>query len=164
MERERRITRGILEVLAEFDHPLMIVTKSDLVVRDLDILGPMAAKGLAKVALSVTTLDPDLTRRMEPRCPRPEKRLAAIQACREAGVPTGVLVAPIIPAVNDPEIEAILEAAAEAGRPASWVLLRLPLEIEDLMTEWLRTHAPDRADPFCPWCVPGRKALSGGLG
>jgi len=147
VERERRITRQILEVLSETGHPVMIVTKSDLVTRDLDILGPMAARGLAKVGLSVTTLDRDLARSLEPRTPRPDKRLAAIRACREAGVPAGVLVAPIIPAVNDPEIEAILEAARDHGAgSASWVLLRLPLEIEDLMTEWLRTHVPDRAD------------------
>ncbi len=147
VERERRITRGILEVLAEHDHPVMIVTKSDLVVRDLDILGPMAAKGLAKVAISVTSLDPSLSRKMEPRCPHPEKRLAAIAACAEAGVPTGTMVAPILPAINDPEIEAILERAAAAGaESASWVLLRLPLEIKDLVEEWLRCHFPDRAD------------------
>jgi DNA repair photolyase len=147
VERERRITRGVLEVLAEYEHPVTIVTKSDLIVRDLDILGPMAAKGLAKVSLSVTTLDPALARLMEPRVPRPDKRLAAIRACREAGVPAGVLVAPIIPAVNDPEIEAILARAAAAGaESAGWVLLRLPLEIKDLVEEWLRAHFPDRAE------------------
>ena len=147
IERERRITRGILEVLAEHDHPVMIVTKSDLITRDLDILGPMAAKGLAKVALSVTTLDTGLSRKMEPRVPRPDKRLAAIAACAAAGLPTGVLVAPIIPAVNDHEIEAILSRATEAGATsAGWVLLRLPLEIKDLIEEWLRSHFPDRAD------------------
>ncbi|MDF1792024.1 MAG: PA0069 family radical SAM protein [Thalassobaculaceae bacterium] len=147
VERERRITRGILEVLAEHEHPVTIVTKSDLVVRDLDILGPMAAKGLASLCLSVTTLDRDLARLMEPRAPTPEKRLAAISACAAAGVPSGVLVAPIIPAVNDSEIEAILERAHAAGaRHAAWVLLRLPLEIKDLVEEWLRAHFPDRAD------------------
>lgn len=147
VERERRITRGILEVLAEHEHPVTIVTKSDLVVRDLDILGPMAAKGLASLSLSVTSLDRDLSRLMEPRAPTPEKRLAAIRACADAGVPSGVLVAPIIPAVNDSEIEAILARAHEAGaRHAAWVLLRLPLEIKDLVEEWLRAHFPDRAD------------------
>jgi DNA repair photolyase len=147
IEREMRITRGILEVLAEFNHPVMIVTKSDLVTRDLDILGPMAEKGLAKVGLSVTTLDRDLARTLEPRAPRPDKRLAAIRACVAAGVPTCVLVAPIIPAVNDHEIEAILaEAAAAGATSATWVLLRLPLEIEGLMREWLTAHAPDRAE------------------
>lgn len=147
IERERRITRGVLEVLAEHDHPVMIVTKSDLIARDLDILGPMAAKGLARVALSVTTLDRGLARTLEPRAPRPDKRLAAIRACAEAGVPVGALVAPVIPAINDSEIEAILEAVAEAGaESAGWVLLRLPLEIKDLVEEFLRAHFPDRAD------------------
>ncbi|MCR9175065.1 MAG: PA0069 family radical SAM protein [Alphaproteobacteria bacterium] len=147
VEREMRITRGLLEVLAEFEHPVMIVTKSDLVTRDLDILGPMAAKGLAKVGLSVTSLDRDLARTLEPRAPRPDKRLAAIRTCADAGVPASVLVAPIIPAVNDHDLEAILERAAEAGAgSASWVLLRLPLEIEDLMREWLEAHVPDRAE------------------
>lgn len=147
VERERRITRGILEVLAEHEHPVMIVTKSDLIVRDLDILEPMAAKGLAKVSLSVTSLDRDLSRLMEPRAPRPDKRLAAIRACADAGIPTGVLVAPIVPAINDAEIEAILERAAASGaRSASWVMLRLPLEIKDLVEEWLRAHFPDRAE------------------
>ncbi|MEQ8586625.1 MAG: PA0069 family radical SAM protein [Thalassobaculaceae bacterium] len=147
VERDRRITRGILEVLAEHDHPLTIVTKSDLVVRDLDILGPMAAKGLASVSLSVTSLDRELSRLMEPRAPTPEKRLAAVRACAEAGVPAGVLVAPIVPAVNDDEIEAILARARDAGAShAAWVLLRLPLEIKDLVEEWLRAHFPDRAE------------------
>jgi len=147
IERELRITRGILEVLAEHDHPVMIVTKSDLVVRDLDILGPMAARGLAKVGLSVTTLDRTLARTLEPRAPRPDKRLAAIRACADAGVPASVLVAPVIPAINDHEIEAILEASKAAGaETASWVMLRLPLEIAELVTEFLRAHFPDRAD------------------
>lgn len=147
VEREMRITRGILEVLAEHDHPVMIVTKSDLVVRDLDILGPMAAKGLAKVGLSVTTLDGELARTLEPRAPRPDKRLAAIRACVAAGVPASVLVAPVIPAINDHEIEPILEAAAAAGaESATWVLLRLPLEIAGLVEEFLRAHFPDRAE------------------
>ncbi|EDP62856.1 Radical SAM [alpha proteobacterium BAL199] len=147
IEREMRITRGVLEVLAEHDHPVMIVTKSDLVVRDLDILGPMAAKGLAKVGLSITTLDLGLARTLEPRAPRPDKRLAAIRACVDAGVPASVLVAPVIPAINDHEIEPILEAAAAAGaEAATWVLLRLPLEIAGLVEEFLRAHFPDRAD------------------
>ncbi len=147
VEREMKITRGILEVLAEHDHPVMIVTKSDLIVRDLDILGPMAAKGLAKVGLSVTSLDGELARKIEPRAPRPDKRLAAIAACAAAGIPTSVLVAPVIPAVNDHEIEPILTAAAAAGATsATWVLLRLPLEIAGLVEEFLRAHFPDRAD------------------
>ena len=147
IERDRRITRGVLEVLAEHDHPVMIVTKSDLIIRDLDILTPMAAKGLTMVTLSVTTLDRKLARTLEPRAPRPEKRLAAIRACAAAGVPVSVLVAPVIPAINDSEIEAIVEAAADAGAgSAGWVLLRLPLEIKDLVEEFLRAHFPDRAD------------------
>jgi len=147
VEREMRITRGILEVLAEHDHPVMIVTKSDLVIRDLDILGPMAARGLAKVGLSVTSLDGELARILEPRAPRPDKRLAAIRACADAGVPASVLVAPVIPALNDHEIEPILEAAVVAGaESATWVLLRLPLEIAGLMEEFLRAHFPDRAE------------------
>lgn len=147
VEREMRITRGVLEVLAEHEHPVMIVTKSDLVVRDLDILAPMAAKGLAKVGLSVTTLNGELARTLEPRAPRPDKRLAAIRACADAGVPASVLVAPVIPAINDHEIEPILEAAAAAGaEAATWVLLRLPLEIAGLVEEFLRAHFPDRAE------------------
>lgn len=147
VEREMKITRGILEVLAEHDHPVTIVTKSDLIVRDLDILGPMAAKGLAKVGVSVTTLDRELARKLEPRASRPDKRLAAIRACAAAGVPTAVMVAPVIPAVNDHEIEPILEAAVAAGADsAAWILLRLPLEIADLIEEFLRSHFPDRAE------------------
>lgn len=147
VERERTITRSILEVLAEHEHPVTIVTKSDLIVRDLDILGPMAAKGLAAVSISVTTLDRKLARTMEPRASSPEKRLAAIRACSAAGVPTGVLVAPLIPAVNDSEIEAILDRAhAEGAGVAGWILLRLPLEIKDLVEEWLHAHFPDRAE------------------
>ncbi len=147
IERDRRITRGILEVLEEHDHPVMIVTKSDLVVRDLDILGRMASRGLAKVGVSVTTLDGTLARTLEPRAPRPDKRLAAIRACVDAGVPASVLVAPVIPAINDHEIEPILEAAVAAGaESATWVMLRLPLEIAALVEEFLRAHFPDRAD------------------
>ncbi len=145
VERELRITRGVLEVLAEARHPVGIVTKSDLVLRDLDILAPMAAEGLARVCLSVTSLDPKLARTLEPRAPRPDKRLAAIRALKEAGVPVAVLSAPVIPALNDPELEAILEAAAAAGADAaSYVLLRLPLEIAPLFDEWLAEHYPDR--------------------
>ncbi len=146
IEREYKITRGILEVLRDFNHPVMITTKSALVERDLDILVPMAAKGLASVALSVTTLEPALARAMEPRAPRPDKRLAAIRALAKAGVPTAVMTAPMIPALNDAEMERILDAAAEAGAiSAGYVLLRLPLEIKDLFAEWLAAHAPDRA-------------------
>ncbi len=145
IERRWRITREVLEVLARTDHPVTIVTKSALVARDIDILAPMAAKGLARVAMSVTSLDRRLSRSMEPRASSPEKRLAALKALSEAGIPTGVMVAPIIPALNDPEIEAILEAAAAVGvGEAGWVLLRLPLEVTEIFKGWLVEHHPDR--------------------
>ncbi len=147
IERSRRITRGILEVLAAYGHPVGIVTKSALVVRDIDILAPMAARRLAKVYLSVTTLDSGLARRLEPRAPTPARRLEAVREVAAAGIPTGVLVAPVIPALNDAEIEDILAAAHAAGASsASYVLLRLPLEVKDLFREWLAVHAPHRAD------------------
>ncbi len=146
IERERRITRRILEVLAEFNHPVGIVTKSALVTRDIDILAPMAAKGLVKVALSVTTLDAKLARAMEPRAATPMKRLEAIERLAAAGIPTVVMVAPIIPAVNDAEIESILKAAFAAGaREAGYVMLRLPLEVRDVFKDWLEAALPDRA-------------------
>jgi DNA repair photolyase len=146
VERERQITRRVLEVLAECRHPVTILTKSDLVVRDLDLLAPMAADNLAGVGLSVTTLKPQLARTLEPRAKSPAKRLAAVRALNDAGVPTGVMAAPMIPALNDEELEAILKAAAESGaRWAGYVLLRLPHEIKDLFAEWLDEHAPDRA-------------------
>ncbi len=145
IERQYRITRSVVEVLARTDHPVGIVTKSNLVTRDIDLLAPMAAKGLAKVYVSVTTLDRDLARRMEPRAPTPERRLAAIAALADAGVPVGVMVAPIIPAVNDDEIEAILARAHAAGaREAGYVTLRLPLELRELFREWLAVNFPDK--------------------
>lgn len=147
VERKRRITRAILEVLAACDHPVAIATKSALVVRDLDILAPMARRKLASVGISLTTLDPALARVMEPRAAAPVKRLAAIRAAADAGVPVTVMAAPIIPFVNDQELERILEAAAAAGASAaSRVLLRLPLELKELFEEWLRAHFPDRAE------------------
>ena len=146
IERERRITRAILEVLAEFNHPVGIVTKSALVTRDIDILAPMARKGLVKVALSVTTLDPKLARAMEPRAATPAKRLAAMEQLSAAGIPTVVMVAPIIPAVNDSEIEAILSAARTAGAAeAGYVMLRLPHEVKDVFRDWLHATMPERA-------------------
>ena len=146
VERERRITRGILEVLAECGHPVTIVTKSALILRDLDILAPMAARRLARAAVSVTTLDRRLANRMEPRASTPAKRLGAIRALAEAGVPTAVMAAPVIPGINDSEIEAILAAAAEAGaREAAWVMLRLPGEVAELFEEWLAAHEPLKA-------------------
>ena len=145
IERVHRVTRSILEVLSRTNHPVGIVTKSASVVRDIDLLAPMAAQGLAKVALSITTLDPVLARSMEPRAASPERRLEAIRRLTEAGIPTTVLVAPIIPAVNDAEIEKILEQAYAAGaREAGYVMLRLPLELEDIFGEWLLAHMPDR--------------------
>ena len=145
IERERRIMRGILEVLEKAGHPVGIVTKSALVARDIDILARMAKRNLAKVAISVTTLDPQLARTMEPRAPTPPRRLEALKALSEAGIPTTVMVAPVIPALNDSEIERILDAAAHAGaKEASYVLLRLPLEVRDLFREWLMANYPDR--------------------
>ncbi len=146
VERERRITRRILEVLAGCDHPLTIVTKSSLVERDLDLLAPMAARGLAAVYLSVTTLERTLARRMEPRAAAPQRRLETLRALSAAGIPTGVMFAPVIPAVNDSELEAVLGAAAEAGACwAGYVLLRLPLEVRELFEEWLQAHLPLKA-------------------
>jgi DNA repair photolyase len=147
VEKERRITREILQVLSDFGHPLSIVTKSALVTRDIDILAPMAARGLVSVALSITTLDRDLARIMEPRAATPARRLDAVHALRSEGIPVHVLAAPIIPAINDGEIEALVEASAEAGaRGMGHILLRLPLEIKDLFREWLEEHFPDRAE------------------
>jgi len=145
IERELEITRQVLEVLWRARHPMTIVTKSALVLRDLDILAPMAEAGLARVMISVTTLDPALARKMEPRAPTPARRLEALSELNRAGVPAGVLAAPMIPALNDSELEAILETSAEAGAErAGYLLLRLPLEIKELFEEWLASHFPDR--------------------
>jgi DNA repair photolyase len=147
VERRLRITRGVLEVLARCRHPLTIVTKSAAVVRDLDLLAPMARHDLARVAISVTTLDGDLARRLEPRAAAPHRRLQAIRQLSDAGVPTAVMVAPIIPALTDHEIERIMEAGAAAGATsAGYVLLRLPREVKELFAGWLAAHAPGRAD------------------
>jgi DNA repair photolyase len=146
IEAKWRIMRECLEVLAACEHPLTITTKSDRVLRDVDLLAPMAAKDLVAVAVSITTLDPALHRKLEPRAPRPEKRLAALHGLAEAGVPVHVNVAPIIPAINDSEIEAIVAAAAEAGaKSASWIPVRLPHEVSPLFQDWLAVHFPDRA-------------------
>ncbi|MGA7326462.1 MAG: PA0069 family radical SAM protein [Rhodomicrobium sp.] len=145
-ERERKITRSVLEVLDRFSHPVAIITKSALVVRDLDILSRLASRGLVKVAVSVTTLDRRLARTMEPRASTPEKRIEAIRQLSTAHVPAAVMAAPMIPALNDHELERILEAAAAAGAlEAAYVLLRLPLEISPLFQEWLRAEFPSRA-------------------
>jgi DNA repair photolyase len=146
VEETHGIARAVVEVLAEFGHPLGIVTKSDRVLRDLDILGPMAAKGLVHVGVSVTTLDPVLARRLEPRAPAPARRLAAIRTLADAGVPVFALHAPMIPALTDHEMERLMEAAAAAGAlTASYVPLRLPHEVAPLFRDWLDAHYPDRA-------------------
>jgi DNA repair photolyase len=145
IERQHQIMRRILEVLERYGHPVGIVTKSALVLRDLDILARMAQRNLVKVALSVTTLDPQLARVMEPRAATPARRLDALGKLVAAGVPASVMVAPVIPALNDAEIERILDAAAALGvREAGYVLLRLPLEVRDLFREWLMANFPDR--------------------
>jgi DNA repair photolyase len=146
IERKWQIMRRVLEVLRDHRHPVSIVTKGALVVRDLDLLAPMAATKLASVAISVTTLDRDLARMMEPRASTPAKRLHAIEALSKAGIPVSVMAAPMIPGLNDHELEAILAAARDHGaQSAGYVLLRLPLEIKDLFSEWLETHVPLRA-------------------
>jgi DNA repair photolyase len=146
IERRYRIMRRILEVLSAANHPVGIVTKSALVLRDLDLLSSMAARGLVKVALSVTTLDRKLARAMEPRASTPDKRIEALARLVGAGIPTSVMVAPVIPGLTDMEMQRILERSAAAGvTNAGYVLLRLPLEIGDLFTEWLRANCPDRA-------------------
>ncbi|MBP6876921.1 MAG: PA0069 family radical SAM protein [Phenylobacterium sp.] len=146
VERTTRITRGVLEVLERFGHPCSIITKSALILRDLDVIGAMGRRNLCRVAISVTSLDRKLARSMEPRAATPERRIAAIKALAEAGVPVVVMFAPAIPSLNDHEMEAVLERAAEAGaKGAGYVALRLPREIKDLFREWLETDHPDRA-------------------
>lgn len=146
-ERQHRITRGILEVLAECRHPVSIITKSALVERDLDLLTDLAAHNLVHVLVSVTTLDSELKRRLEPRTAGPARRLAAVRRLCAAGIPCGVLAAPMIPGLNDHELEQILAAAADAGaRFAGYVLLRLPHEVAPIFSDWLDQHYPLRAD------------------
>jgi len=146
LERERRITRSLIELFHETSHPVGIVTKNALVERDLDLLAPMAAKKLVAVSISVTTLDNGLSHRMEPRASAPRRRLEAVRRLAEAGVPVGVNVAPVIPFLTDHEVESIVEAAAGAGAKwVSWTLLRLPWEVKDLFREWLETHVPLKA-------------------
>ena len=146
IERTRRITRGVLEVLERARHPVGIVTKSAGIIRDIDILRQMAQRRLVKVAISVTTLDRALARSMEPRAATPGRRLDAIRRLADAGIPVTVMVAPIVPALNDSEIESILETAKDAGATAAgYVLLRLPLELKDLFREWLETDHPGKA-------------------
>lgn len=147
IERRLGITRQILEVLCRYNHPVTIVTKSALIERDLDILATLAERNLVEVCFSITTLDRALARKMEPRAAAPERRLEALRMLSDAGVPTAVLVAPIIPALTDAETETILERATAAGaRSAGYVLLRLPLEVRDLFGEWLAEHAPGKRE------------------
>ncbi|MEH3039621.1 MAG: PA0069 family radical SAM protein [Sphingomonas paucimobilis] len=146
IERDWRITRDCIGVLAETNHPLTITTKSDRVVRDIDLLVPMAAKGLVSVTLSVTSLDPKIARTLEPRAPHPEKRLAAVAALAAAGLPVFVSISPVIPAITDHEVEHLIERAAQAGAKGAYFLpVRLPHEVAPLFRAWLETHFPDRA-------------------
>ncbi|HJV72429.1 PA0069 family radical SAM protein [Ideonella sp.] len=145
-ERKLGITRSVIEVLAEFKHPFSVITKSSGIERDLDLIGPMAAQGLAAAYVSITTLDGALARILEPRAALPERRLRTIERLAQAGVPVGVSVSPVIPFINEPEIERILEAAAQAGaRSAFSIVLRLPWEVNPLFQQWLEAHFPERA-------------------
>jgi len=147
IEREQRLTRQALEILLRYKHPLHLITKSSLILRDLDLLAELASQRLVSVAFSLTTLDDELKRIMEPRTAAPAARLRAMRTLHEAGVPVSVLCAPMIPMINDMELERLLEAACEAGaRSAGYVLLRLPLEIAGLFEEWLQAHFPERAE------------------
>jgi DNA repair photolyase len=147
IERKYRITRQILEVLAECEHPVTMVTKSALIERDLDILGPMAQKNLVKVFVSIGTLDRELARKLEPRAASPQRRLDVLKKLSEHGVPCGVMVAALIPALNDKTMEHVLEAAAAAGaKEAAYVIMRLPNELKVLFKEWLAEHYPQRAE------------------
>ena len=146
IERDYRLTRELLQVLSDAHHPVHIVTKSALVVRDLDLLSDMARRRLVEVHLSVTSLDNRLSAKLEPRAAAPHARLKTIRALADAGVPTGVLVAPVIPMITDMDLERILEACRDAGaRSAGYVLLRLPHELKDIWREWLQLHFPERA-------------------
>ena len=146
IERDYRITRSVIEVLSEFNHPFGIVTKSASVLRDIDLLKPMAEKGLVKVAISITTLNGKLARDMEPRASTPMKRLAALEILSKAGIPTVLMMGPIIPGLNDAEIENILKAARNSGaREAGYTMLRLPLEVKDIFKDWLEKTYPDKA-------------------
>lgn len=147
LERERRITRELLEVMLEYRHPVSIITKGALILRDFDLLTELAEQGLCSVRISLTTLSNDLKRRMEPRTAAPATRLKMIEQLSSAGIPTGIILGPVIPFINDQEIEAIVEAAASAGATrASWIMLRLPLELDELFQDWLHRHFPQRAE------------------
>ena len=145
-ERERQLTRRVLEVLHECDHPVGLITKSSLIERDIDLLAPMAARHLASVAITLTTLDPAISRTLEPRAAAPARRLRTIRTLTDAGIPVGVSIAPIIPFVTEPEIEQLLEAVRDAGAiHAHYVVLRLPWEVNPLFQQWLEAHFPERA-------------------
>ncbi|KCV83722.1 radical SAM domain-containing protein [Actibacterium atlanticum] len=145
VERDRGLMRDILHVLSDFNHPVGIVTKGTLIERDIDLLAPMAQRGLVRVGLSVTSLDAKLARKLEPRVPAPQRRLNTIKALSDAGIPVRVMIAPVIPALTDHELEKILAEAAQAGAvAASWIMLRLPLEVAPLFRDWLHRHYPDR--------------------
>ncbi|MFJ4288666.1 PA0069 family radical SAM protein [Cupriavidus sp. NPDC089707] len=147
IEREQRITRGILEVLSEHDHPVALITKSSLIERDIDLLAPMAAKRLAVAAVTITTLDADIARTLEPRAATPSRRLRTIRTLTDAGIPVGVSIAPVIPFITEPDLDRVLEAAREAGAVyANYIVLRLPWEVRPLFEEWLLAHFPDRAE------------------
>jgi len=147
IERKYQVTRDVLKVLQEFRHPVYMLTKSSLIERDIDILAPMAKLGLVQVMVSVTSMDRKLSRAMEPRAAAPHRRLKTISALRGAGIPVGVLFAPIIPVLNDYEMESLLDAVAEAGaQSARYVMLRLPNELKDLFTQWLQNHYPLKAE------------------
>jgi DNA repair photolyase len=146
VEREQRLTRRLLEILSDHNHPVSLLTKSALIQRDIDLLAPMAEKGIVRVGVSITTLDCTLARKMEPRAATPARRLETVRALSAAGIPVAVMTAPIIPGLTDHEIETLLEEAAGHGATtAGYVVLRLPLEIKDLFHEWLVQHVPDRA-------------------
>lgn len=146
IEAKEKVTREVIETLSAFSHPLAITTRGSLIERDIDLLAPMAAKGLCRVGITLTTLDAGLARRMEPRAPAPKRRLQMIRRLSEAGIPVRLMLSPIIPGLTDHEIEPILEAAKEAGASAaSWIVLRLPLEVAPLVREWLEEHEANRA-------------------
>ncbi|MDP2082907.1 MAG: PA0069 family radical SAM protein [Pseudotabrizicola sp.] len=145
-EVDHLLMRQVLQVLSDFNHPTAITTKGTLIERDIDILAPMAAKGLLRVGISVTTLEADLSRKLEPRAPAPLRRLAMIRRLSDAGIPVRVMLAPVIPGLTDPELEGILTACRDAGaQAASWIALRLPLEVSPLFQDWLAQHVPGRA-------------------
>ncbi len=145
-ERDHQLMRRCLEVLQAFNHPVAIVTKGAMIERDIDILADMATRGLVRVGVSVTTLDADLSRRMEPRVPVPARRLATIRRLSEAGIPVRIMTSPLVPGLTDHELEALLAAGQEAGADAaSWIMLRLPREVSELWQDWLQEHEPDRA-------------------